>query len=233
MRFSRSGLLLCFFLLYALGWTQTGTQSASDPQAVAVVQAAIAALGGSTTISQAQSWTFRAHMQGPYANGSVTYSMSTDTTTGTVTLPNGSTRAAPASHSHFLPALVGAILVKESQDPEFTILNTGSSTLDSDPVTVITFAIGSGSIPVQIWYFNGSNLPVLVDFKLPGEIGARRSLPLVLALSNYQVVSGVLYPFTITAVVPGKSRQITNIQSISTGTTAPPNAFTGQAGDLP
>jgi hypothetical protein len=239
MRCLRFGLLI--FLLFGVSaWAQqptasqqaTSTQPASDPQAVAVVQAAITALGGATAISQAQNWTFQAQLQGPHANGNVSYSMSTKTDTGQLALANGTTNQAPLIQSHFLPALVGAILVKESQDPDFAILTGGSSTLDSVPVNIIVFAIGPQSIPAQIWYFNSSGLPVLVDFKLPAEIGARRSFPNVVSLSDYRSVSGVLYPHEIVSLVPGKPRELVTIQFVTPGATAATNNFTGQAGDL-
>ena len=238
MRFARSVVGVCILLLACPSWGKRPPQSssttapASDPHAVTVVQAAITALGGATAIGQAQSWAFQAQMQGPHANGTVNYVISTDTNTGSVLAANGTTKPAPAIHSHFLPALVGAILMKESQDPEFTILNGGSSMLDSEPVSVVTFAIGPLNIPAQIWYFNAASLPVLVDFKLPAEIGARRSFPFLVALSNYQSVEGVLYPFGVVSFVPGKPREIITIQSATPGTTAPTNEFTGQAGDL-
>ena len=238
MRSTRSALAVGILLIAVPSWGKQATQSAttpqpaSDPQAVAVVQAAITALGGATTISQAQSWTFQAQMQGPHANGNLSYSMSTDTDTGQIVRADGTTKPAPAIHSHFLPALVGAILVKESQDPEFSIQNSGPSTVDSNPVNVIVFATGPQNFPAQIWYFNATNLPVRVNFRLPAEIGARSSFPFVVALSDYQPVSGVLYPFGIVSFVPGKPREMVTLQSVVPGTTAPPNAFTGQAGDL-
>ena len=115
MRFSRLLLvmllpLFCFPVLAQ----QPGTATpASDPQAVAVVQAAITALGGATAIGQAQCWTFQAQMQGPRANGDVGYVISTDTDTGMRVRADGTMRPAPLIQSHFLPALVGSILIKE------------------------------------------------------------------------------------------------------------------------
>jgi hypothetical protein len=238
MRSVQVGLLVCILFVALPSWEKQAAQSsstthpASDLQAIAVVQAAITTLGGATAIGKAQSWTFQAQMQGPHANGNVSYSMSIDPNTGNYVLADGTTKPAPAIQSHFLPALVGAILVEESQDTDFTMLNGGASTLDSEPVSIVTFTIGPQNIPAQIWYFNAANLPVLVDFKLPAEIGGRRSFPFVVALSDYQSVSGVLYPFSMVSFVPGKPREIVIIHSVTSGATAPPNNFTSQAGDL-
>jgi hypothetical protein len=237
MRSVQFNLTVCVLLLAIPAWGKQSSQNAStsqpvsDPQAVAVVQAAITALGGATAIGQAKSWTFQAQMQGPHANGSVSYTISTDSDTGQYVRADGSMKQAPLIHSHFLPALVGAILVKESQDAEFSILISGPSTLGSESVNVIVFAIGPQSFPAQIWYFNSANLPVRVDFRLPAEIGARRSFPFVVALSDYQSVSGVLYPFEIDSFVPGKPLETVTLRSVAPGATIPPNEFSGQAGD--
>jgi len=237
MRSARSALFVGILLFTIPSWSKQPPQNASpiqpasDPQAVAVVQAAITALGGATAISQAQNWTFQAQLQGPHANGNVSYSMSTNTDVVQLVLANGTTKPVPLIQSHFLPALVGAILLKESQDPAFAILTGGSSTLDSAPVKIIVFAIGAQSIPAQIWYFNSADQPVLVDFMLPAEIGARRTFSHVVALSDYRSVSGVLYPHEIVWFVPGKPREIVTLLSVIQGASALSDDFSGQAGD--
>lgn len=48
---------------------QTPTQSASDPQAVAVLQTAINAIGGLKAIGALQSWTIQGEGRGSIANG--------------------------------------------------------------------------------------------------------------------------------------------------------------------
>ena len=240
MRFSRSGLLLCCLFLSAPSWaqqpsgSQTTPQVASDPQAVAVVQAAITALGGATAISQAQSWTFQAQMRGAFANGSVGYVVSTDTDRGVFAAADGSTRPAPPIHSHFVPALIASILLKESQDPRFSFFYEVAGIQDVNPVSMIRVVLtdGSANFVAQFWWFDASGLPVLADFRLPAEIGARVSFPGVVRLSNYQTVSGVRYPFSIVAFLPGGLPQTTTIQSITTGSATTPNEFNGKGGDL-
>jgi len=237
MRFARIGLLLFLLLLVVPVWAQQATQSsaqpAGDPQAVAVVQAAITALGGTAAIGRAQSWTFQAQMQGPHANGSIDYRISTDTDTGKLVRRDGTMKPAPPIHSHFVPALAATILLKESQSPEFTMSYGGVSTLDSKPVTVVTFYFTDGpSFPAQIWTFDAANLPVMIDFRSSAQIGARASFPFVVALSDYRKVSGVMYPSQITAFVPGRLPQTVALQSIAAGTAVPTNDFNGPAGDL-
>jgi hypothetical protein len=162
----------------------------------------------------------------------VNYMISTHTDTGHYVLADGTTRPAAAIHSHFVPALVGAILLKESQDSKFSLQYGGLSTLDSKPVTFIIFAFGPTKLPAQIWTFDAANLPVQIDFRLPAEIGARQSFPLAVALSDYRPVSGVLYPFQIVTFLPGKPPEIVTLQSVNANVTAPPNDFNGPAGDL-
>jgi hypothetical protein len=238
MRSYRMGVLIQFLLLgtplCAQQSTSTATQPVSDPQAVAVVQAAITALGGAAAISQAQSWTFQAQTQGAHSNGTVDYIISTHTDTGQMRGAGGAMKPAPLIHSHFVPALVGAILVKESQDPTFTIHYQGTSTIDSKIFTSILFTSTGGSVsfPAQVWIFDQTNLPVLIDFNEPAEIGAHQSFPVRVTLSNYQTVSGVLYPFRISTLLPGKPLQIIALQSISTSPSVPVNEFNGPAGDL-
>jgi len=236
IRFARIGLLLFLLLLVVPVWAQQATQSsaqpAGDPQAVAVVQAAITALGGATAIGQAQSWTFKAQTQGPHSNANVDYVISTDTDTGKVVRRDGTMKPAPPIHSHFVPALVGAILLRESLDPDFSMQYAGLSTQDSKPVTVIVFTFGPAKLPAQIWTFDATNLPVMIDFRSSAQIGARASFPFVVALSDYRVVSGVMYPFQITSFLPGRPPQIVSVHSIAASATAPTNDFNGPAGDL-
>jgi hypothetical protein len=238
MRFERLSVTLCVLLLAIPAWGKQASQSAatfqpaSDPQAVAVVQAAITALGGATAISQAQSWTFEAQMQGPHANGNVDYVISTDTDTEKIMRPDGSMKPARPIHSHFVPALVGAILLRESQDPEFITQYVGASTVDSKPVTVVALTIGRSGFPAQIWAFDGGNLPVQIDFRLPAEIGARQSVYGLVSVSDYQTVSGVLYPYRIVSFLKGKAPENITLQSVNASTAAPVNEYNGVAGDL-
>ena len=237
MRFVRIGLL-CSFLLYTPSvWAQQSSpvaaQPSSDPRAIAIVQAAIAALGGGTAIKQAQSWAFHADMQGSHANGTVDYVISTDTDTGKVMRRDGTMKPAAPIHSHFVPALVAAILLKQSQDPALNMRFGGATTFDSKPVTTLIFTFADDpKFPAQIWTFDAANLPVVIDFRASAQIGARESFPFVVALSDYRQVSGVMYPFQITAYVPGRPPQIVSVQSIAASSTVPLNDFNGLGGDL-
>jgi hypothetical protein len=210
----------------------SSSQTIKQPEALTVVQEAITALGGATAIGQAQNWTFQAQMQGPRGNGSIEYAMSTHTDRGQVARMDGTTQPARAIESIFVLALVGSILLKESQDTELSIHYSGASSLNSNPVTVLTFSVGLTQVPAQIWYFDANNLPVQVDFRLPAEIGARRSLHGMVSLSDYRQVSAVMYPFRIVAFMPGQPPEVLTIDTIATDKTASVNQFNGPGGDL-
>lgn len=237
MRSARFGLLLSILLLNIPVWAQhsqtatTSPPAPSDPQAVAVVQAAITALGGKTAIAQAQSWTFQAKMEGPFGQESVSYSMSTDTDTGRVVRANGTSKRAPLTRSRFVPTLVGTILVNEFADPEYSVLYGGTSTVDSKAVTVIIFATGPSRLPLQIWVFDETNLPIRIDFRLPAEVGAKMSDNGVVALSDYRSVSGVLYPFRVVEFARARPPEIITLHSVNSSANTPPNAPNALGGD--
>jgi hypothetical protein len=237
MRSLRINLVVPFILLATPVWGQQAPQAtaqpANDPQAVAVVQAAITALGGATAIGQAQSWTFQGRMFGAFGNENVNYAMSTDSDTGTLGLPDGTTRPAPKPQSYFVPALAASILLRQFQDPAFTLRSGGTTTMDSKPVTIVIFAFQAGTVqfPAQVWTFDESNLPVKVDFRLPAEVGARRSIHGTVLLSDFHTVSGVLYPFTLVERPPAGQTEVVQVQSVSSSVNAPMNEANDMGGD--
>src|ERR1700739_2336034 len=117
------GLLVCILLLSTPFWAKQSSQvsstplPASDPQAVAVVQAAITALGGAAAIGQGQFWDFQGLTDGPLDSGTRPETISAQIPNATIVV-NGVSKPAPKviSSSLFLPVLAGAILLQESQD---------------------------------------------------------------------------------------------------------------------
>src|SRR2546429_1515118 len=126
MRSTRFGLLVSILLLSVPVWaqqTQTATTPpSSDPQAIAVVQAAITALGGATAIGQPQSWTFQGAMRGPITNDKVNYTITTRLLpVQQITTNRGTIKRTPMTQSFFVPVLVGKVLVDQLQDVEFSM----------------------------------------------------------------------------------------------------------------
>jgi hypothetical protein len=234
MRSLSVGVLIPFLVLSTPLWAQqptsTATVSASDPQAIAVVQAAITALGGATAISQAQTWTFQAQITGSFGSDVTSYVMSTDTDRSSV-LPNGTVTQMPMTQSHFVPALVASILLTESQSPQFRMAYIGTSTADSKTTTVIALEVGPEQVPVQTWAFDSGNLPVQINFQLPAEVGTKKTVHGNIALSDYRSISGVLYPFKIVEFSHHGLPEIITLQSIVSGATAVPADPDASAGD--
>jgi len=241
MSSARFGLLIVT-LLGVLVWDQpassqqtSSAQSANDSQAVAVVQAAITALGGATAIAQPQGWTFQASLQGPIANGTVSYSLGWDTgIVRTVVSPNGKVGKARPIQSLFVPVVIGSVLLGESKDPQFVIKYGGVIDIDSVSVAVVNFSVTAmPSIISQVWWFDATTgLPKRVAFNMPAEIGSRVSLPGLIELSDYRSVSGVLHPFRIITQLSGRPPEIVTLQSAVTSSVAPISDFDSMSGDL-
>jgi len=214
--------LLPFAVLFSIPlFAQSPPPAQRDPQAVAVVDAAITALGGSAAISQSQSWTFQAQIDGPMLNGTVSETVSVNAgPAAPVVMPNGVTikKTPRAFPSAFVPSLIGAVLVKELKDPNYSMRYVGQTTLGSKAVTVVTFSLARTSFGIaQIWFFDSATgLPAGVEFRFPAQIGQAKSLPGTTIVSDYRSISGVLYPFRIVTVLPRRSLPETiTLQSVS------------------
>ncbi len=242
MRSARSVLALSMLVLAIPSWGKQASQSGptpqptGDPQAVAVVQAAITAFGGAMAIGQAQGWTFQATLEGSIANGSSNYSMGWDS--GPVTqirMKNGTTKKGLPSQSLLVPAIIGSVLLDESQDPNFTMRYGGTTTIDSKPVSTIVFSVmAMPNFAEQTWWFDSTtSLPVRVEFHLPAEVGSRKSFSGIVDLSDYRSVSGVMHPFRIVMPLGGRPPEIIVLQSVTPTKTAPAPNFDGTSGDLP
>ena len=221
MRVLRVLPLIGFFLLPASMIAQQAvTPATHDPQATAVLDAAIAALGGATAISQSQSWAFQAQLDG-LEKGSRSDTIGLNVGPGTpVAMPNGTTITKPpaAFPSPILPTLVAALLLKQSKDPNYVVRHVARTTLGSQTVTVVSFWLARSVFgPAQNWYFdNATGLPIQIEFRLPAQIGHIKSLRGVSVLSDYRSVSGVLYPFHIVTATPGQpSPETITLQSLS------------------
>jgi len=212
---------------------QTPTQSASDPQAVAVLQTAINAIGGLKAIGALQSWTIQGEGRGSIANGltseilAITPSQSSST---------GSTTAKPSPpwaqpRSIYVPALVSTILNSISQNATFFVSRPQVSS-GIAPV-VFSFQTKTGkSVIAQRWYLDPqSSLPTRIDFFLPPRIGPVEGFAGVVYLSDYRSVGGVQYPFQIEFTANnGLDYETVTLQSITPSTSAPSIATTPVGG---
>jgi hypothetical protein len=206
---------------------------------VAVVQAAITAMGGATAINQLQSWTFQAQTEGRIANGTVSEGLALAIPKDS-SLPAGTTAKAPPPwarpRSLFVPALVSAILTSQSKDPNFLMKQGGPSTAVPNS-TVVSFLVktkSGGSVLAQRWYFDStSGLPNRIDFLLPAAVGPIEAFPGIVMLSNYQKVGGISYPFQIvTFLARQRAAETITLQSVTPNTTPLSTAGTPLASNV-
>jgi hypothetical protein len=239
VRFSRLLLVTLIPLLCIPALAQQTQQAtaapASDPQAVAVVQAAITALGGATAIGQPQSWTLQATLQGPFVNNTVNYTLGLDSPNTYTSTQSGSQRTVRRlMQSLFVPVLVGPVLFFESQTSQFIMRSVGATSINSTPVNVVSFSVKSApSITSQTWWFDDkTGLPIRVDFQLPAEIGSRMSYEGVIDFFDYRVIGGIAYPFRIAMPLGARPPEIVTIQSVATSTTLSVSYHDASSGDF-
>lgn len=248
-------LLLCVLIPASLSAQQsTPTPPAQrDPQAVAAVQAAIAAFGSSAVAqslqAQGQVDTFD---PGGNATNTITWEMagsefrvesSSGASSGvvvtghgnpTVTI-DGQTQPVPkyVIQAMFIPAFAGAILAREFQNPNYSLQYIGAQTLNDTPVAVVETALPTAPnapLTSQLWYFsNATNLPIRVTYRAPADQTPLRSWPETVDLSNFTSVSGGMYPFKI---VVSDERPLASIllQSVNPSANIPSTNFDAPTG---
>jgi hypothetical protein len=254
MSFSRFAIVFCFLANVIPGWasqparspkrsgagaqsTNSVPQATRDPQALTVIQAAIAALGGANAISGVHTWTFQAHMKGRVVNDNATSTVTTQALPVQQIATPGATRMiTPMTQSFFVAALLGASLVNELQDQELSIWSMRPVTIDSKQCAVVTFsdpgAVGA-SLPTQTWYFDiSTNLPLKVEFRSPAVIGSSMSPWGAAFVSDYRSVSGVQYPFSIVLLGQGNLPEVITIQSVVPSASEVAPEFNSTAGDI-
>ena len=229
-----------------------------DPQALVVVQAAINALGGATVIGQIQSWTIQGQMQGSDGNNNQSgtviwqkagpeFRMESDTDTGAHYVVTGHgkpgsgvgtmTKSLPAHmiRAMFVPPLVGANLLAELQDQNWSIQSGGTALLGSEQTTVINTSSQTNRtdalVTPQTWYFDSSSgLPVRVEYRLPGVTGPKLFLTAATNFAAYQAVVGALYPFQLTNFRQGNQSNVVTLTSISPNASVASSQFDAPGG---
>lgn len=222
--------LLVFFVIPVSAQT-TAPATTNDPQAVAIVQTAITALGGAPAIGQSNRWAFQGQTEGDFQNGSKSETLDATVTQTQALSPGGSPPPRVpvwvTPRSPFIPALVGSILVRESQSPTFSMELQTSPSIDG--ISVVVFSVpttGGRRIPAQFWYFDKTTgLPKRISFTAAARIGQVESLSNADALlSDYRAVGGVLYPYHIeTLLQRTQERKVITLQGVT------PSAATGGA----
>jgi len=212
-----------------------------DPQAVGVIQNAINFLGGPGNIGQVRDCTVVAQRQATSASQSPSgkviweaagseYKSDSPAPSGRSVLASGhgnpvrmvgSVSAPITSHvlrALFVPSLVGALLLREVQDPNYSIAFVSANQGSQTTTTIKIFSVANQSdlaVTQQTWYFDSvTSSPLRVEYRFPdpGDPGRYRNT--ALDFSSYKSVLGVLYPFQIVMSQGGVKMADVTIQSI-------------------
>jgi hypothetical protein len=232
---------------------------AQDPQAVQAVLRAINALGGTEAIQQSQNYIVQAQVSPSsrsqaeagqaiwtLAGGQIRVDLPSPKGTNTLSSGNGQPfwiihgNPAQAISPHvvrpaFAPALVASLLLSELQGTNYSIQFIGSQSLGSELVTVVDISCQASRmeslVTPQRWYFDiASNLPVRIDYHSPDVKWISRFMHAELFLSDYQAISGVLYPFQIVRWFNGQQSDTLTITSIQTNPNIPASSFSAPGG---
>jgi hypothetical protein len=229
MGLTRTKIAVAFFIFcLPMQAQQTTTQQrptppARDPNAVAVVQTAIQALGGETLIKQFQTVAFQGSTtgasQGAYA---VTWQA--------LQPPAPKTASTTPIKRPFAPASVADMLVWQLHAP-FSLKYVGPVVLGTDTFTAVSFSFSppanlpqSSSVPQppdQVWYFDLQTvLPRRVEYQLTSKPGVIQLQ--AIDFSDYRSVSGVLYPFSMVIHRDDLQNQTITIQTVTPSTAVQP-----------
>jgi hypothetical protein len=203
------------------------TAPVRDPQAIAVVQSAIAAMGGVGVASGIQDLTIQGtstDMTGAsgqtigftWRNSGVEFRQELQQAGTTVRISlsghgtprdfrNGTWESPPYHESRAnLPYYVPIyVLFGEINNPSYTLSYVGSTTIGGRAAIQIHACdesdFFSHLVLPQDWYFDPvSGLPLQVNFKIPSDTDAATSQAGSIQFANFQSVSGVAVPFQIT-----------------------------------
>jgi hypothetical protein len=245
-------LLLVFAPQGGFGQSQTTAspqQGVRDAQAVAVVQTALTAMGGTAVISQVQN----SVVQGTSVDQPIQQNISqsftwtyagqnfrdeNDATYGSHVLVSnsgspqdfhdGAWNVVPAvlvrtNLPYHIPALV---LSAELSNPGYTFVLVGATTLNSNNAIHIQTCDNSdltGQLyTLQDWYFDPvSGLPLAVQFGIPVSQNPQDSLHQTMSFANYQAINGMLVPFQLNITMNQLSFVVTVSSAVFNANVAP------------
>lgn len=245
MRVAR--LVLSFVLILfsspQLSSQQSTTLPQRDAQALAVLQNAVAAMGGSAAVSQvadtvisgniqlspgsaAQASTFTWKTAGP----NFRYEFKSGTTTqifvsghgNPANARNGTVKAlspliALANPPLHFPLLVLASVAANSN---YSVTLGGKTTVNGTPAVKVHIFLNtdmlSALVSAQDWYFDAvSGLPLRVEHRLPDNHRPEHYVQATEDFADFRIVSGLLVPFKITSYESGSLVAVETISSVS------------------
>jgi hypothetical protein len=221
-----------------------------------VIQNAISALGGTTNIIQVKDWKVIAQRQASAASQSPSgkiiweaagaeFKSDFPAANGRRILTSGHGKliradggvAEPVApyvvHAMFVPSLVGALLLREFQDPNRSFELVPRNANDNGPTIIKTYSVATQSDRVateQTWYFDrGTGFPVRIEYRFPNSKNPNQFGTTSVDLSDFKSVGSVLYPFQIVMSQLGLKMADVTVQSITINTNLPPKNFDSPA----
>lgn len=223
-----------------------------DPQAITVVQSAIAAVGGPSAAAAIQDFSVQGterYVTDPdpnpatfsWQNSGAEFSYTVQNSNGTYTALSGHGIPAQLKHGNWipLPPYVARaelafhnpifVLYAELQNQNYSFQYVGVGTVEGNAAIHIHAADNSDSIgqlvTPQEWYFDPATfLPMRVEFKAPDERNAQGSTPVSEEFSNYQTASGFVIPYQIKIQI-GPQLLMANISSATVNSGLPASTF--------
>lgn len=251
-------LLPCVLVVFLSAFAkQSSTAPTKDPQAVAVIQSAISAMGGAAVIGSVQNsvvigssvnsaesqngtqtfiWTYAGN-QFRNENDAQTGSHILVSNSGTPQdYQDGSWVPSPAAIiranlPYHIPALV---LLNEINDAAYSIAYIGTTPMNGvDAIHIQTLddsdAIGQ-VYTLQDWYFDPtSGIPLRVEFQIPVDQKPQDSVQAAINFSNFQAVSGILVPLQLN-ITEGPSSCTSTVTSVVFNANISPSEFTSGTG---
>jgi hypothetical protein len=227
-----------------------------DPVAVATVQTAITAMGGSaigqtntgllsaTITSQRHGWpsgTETIEFSGQQFRDEFTTSTSTavsvTSTTGGTQLQNGKTSPIRAHvvDARFIPELAALELFRRYQDPNYSITFGGTASVNGRTAAKIQLRLERDDLSqagtVQVWFIDTTTgLPVRIEYRFPKSGNGLSTSDTAVEFSDWRSVSGVLVPFQMNTWLDGDPWNQVALQSVSFNVTVNPSDFTISGG---
>ena len=216
------------------------TLAVQDPQAIAVLQHAVSALGGQIAIGLVLDSVTKGTLTRPAgiigAAGDFTWETSGDEFryehAGSPVLVSGHGRPALVSSgkaanllghvivANFTMHLPAMVLWKRLQDPSYSMIVLADGEVNGRPVARVRLKSESDALTreltSQLWFFDKiSGLPLRVEYRLADVHNASKQSIGAVEFSGFRAVSGVLVPFGITRYVDGRQMASITLTSVA------------------
>jgi hypothetical protein len=251
-----SSLFLCSVVVLS-GYSMAASKYVitQDPQAVAVMQASIAALGGSEAISQISDCTVQGSSTANPADPTETatfvwqiegseFRYDTQTSTSESTFLSGHGNPGYMLKGKFVPVadymtddalpyhLPGLVLLNDVGNPNYSIVLVGVDTWNGTAAVHIQIVNGTDPVNPQLtqqdWYLDPSSLlPIAVAYVIPNQTDPTQFSAGSITFANYKQVGGLLVPFAFTVTVD-QSESVT-VTSATFNSGIPATTFDGAA----